>query len=330
MSTFEGDSIFWIEVDKIVPNPFQPRKEFDEQKLRDLAESVRQYGILQPLTVTRKEIEREDGGISVEYELIAGERRLRAAKLAKLTQVPAIIRTPEQTHEENEQMKLELSIIENLQREDLNPVDRARAFKRLADEFGFSLAEVGRRMGKSREYVSNSVRILNLPEEIQQAIIEGVITDGHSRPLLMLSGQPQEQMTVFKEIVLKKLNVREAEHIARAIATDRARKPFTPEMRAIEKMLSDTLGTRVMIEQREKGDGGKLVIAYFSPDDLNAIVQTIQKIQRAEADIASGNVATVPVMETAGADAEPVAIETISESPEASDGDIYSIKNFSV
>src|SRR3989338_1128654 len=130
---FYSDSIFWVELDKIKPNPFQPRKEFDEARLRELADSIRQYGVLQPLVVTRKEIAREDGGLAVEYELIAGERRLRASRIAGLTQVPAVIRAQADT----DQMKLELAIIENLQREDLNPVDRAMAFRRLADEFGF-------------------------------------------------------------------------------------------------------------------------------------------------------------------------------------------------
>jgi ParB family transcriptional regulator, chromosome partitioning protein len=155
---FQGDSIFWVEVEKIVPNPFQPRREFDEQKLQELAESVRMYGILQPLTVTRNEIQREDGTFYTEYELIAGERRLRASKLAGLSQVPVIIREGE----DSEQEKLELAIIENLQREDLNAVDRALAFRQLADVFGLSHTQVAKKVGRSREYVSNSIRLLAL------------------------------------------------------------------------------------------------------------------------------------------------------------------------
>src|SRR3989344_8624950 len=130
MSHFYNDAIFWIEVDKIKPNPFQPRRDFDEVMLRSLADSIRQYGVLQALVVTRKEVEKPEGGIATEYELVAGERRLRAAKLAGLAQVPALIRTSE----ESDLMKLELAIIENIQREDLSPVDRARAFKRLVEE----------------------------------------------------------------------------------------------------------------------------------------------------------------------------------------------------
>ncbi|MDB5194356.1 MAG: parB, partial [Parcubacteria group bacterium] len=163
MSQFNSDAIFWIEVDKIKPNPYQPRREFDEAQLRSLADSIRQYGVLQALTVTRKEVDKADGGIGVEYELIAGERRLRASKLAGLQQVPALIRNGEET----DLMKLELAIIENIQREDLNAIDRAKAFAKLANEFGFKHAEIGKKMGKSREYVTNTLRILTLPEHIQ-------------------------------------------------------------------------------------------------------------------------------------------------------------------
>lgn len=166
---FYNDSIFHIEVGKIKPNPFQPRKEFDEARLRELADSIRQYGVLQPLVVTRKEIAQDDGGLAVEYELIAGERRLRAARIAGLTQVPVVIRAQADT----DQMKLELAIIENLQREDLNPIDRAMAFRRLADEFGFKHTEIAKKIGKSREYVSNSLRLLMLPQDVLDAIAQG-------------------------------------------------------------------------------------------------------------------------------------------------------------
>ena len=161
MSSLYSNSIFWIDADKIKPNPYQPRKDFDENRLRDLAESIKQYGVLQPLTVSRMEVQKEDGGFMTEYELIAGERRLRAAKIAGVTQVPAIIREGD-----TGMMKLELAIIENLQREDLNVVDRARAFFQLVNEFKFTHNEVAQKMGRSREFVSNSLRILTLPEEI--------------------------------------------------------------------------------------------------------------------------------------------------------------------
>ena len=149
MNHFQDNAIFFIEVDKIEPNPYQPRKEFNEEKLNDLAGSIRMYGILQPLTVIRKEFEKEDGGIGVMYELIAGERRLRASMIAGLREVPALIRT----QEDDSRVKLGLAIIENLQREDLNPVDRARSFQQLADEFGLKHVEIAKKVGKSREYV---------------------------------------------------------------------------------------------------------------------------------------------------------------------------------
>src|SRR6185436_4436837 len=204
MSNLYSNSIFWIDTDKIKPNPYQPRRDFDEARLQDLSDSIKQYGVLQPLTVSRLEVEKEGGGLVTEYELIAGERRLRASILAGVAQVPVIIRTGDTSI-----MKLELSIIENLQREDLNAVDRARAFQRLATEFKFTHNEIAKKMGRSREYVSNSLRILSLPEEIIQALSEGKITEGHTRPILMLADHPEEQIVLFKEIVYKKITVRE-------------------------------------------------------------------------------------------------------------------------
>lgn len=272
MAQFQNDSIFWVEIEKIRPNPYQPRRDFDPARLNDLAESIRQYGVLQPLVVTRYEIARDDGGIAAEYELIAGERRLRASKIAGISQIPVIIRSGE----ESDRMKLELAIIENLQREDLNPVDRARAFERLANEFGFSHAEVGRKIGKSREYVSNSIRILMLPEAMRQALSEGKITEGHTRPLLMLGDREDEQSTLFKEIIYKQITVREAESIARKIATEKARRrndELKPEILELEGNLSESLGTRVHIEQRDVG--GKIIIDYFSDEDLRMISELI-------------------------------------------------------
>ena len=269
--SFQNDAIFWVEVDKISPNPYQPRKEFTESGLRDLAESIRMYGVLQPLTVTRKEVQ-QDAGMSVEYELIAGERRLRASKLAGLVQVPVIIRSGP----EDDRVKLELAIIENLQREDLNPIDRALAFRQLAEQFEFTHSQIAKKVGKSREYVSNSIRLLQLPDDIQQAIMNGKISEGHARPLGMLRDKPEEQSNVFKEVVLKKLTVRETEKIARGIAKDKVRKktnPLGPEMQRMQKELSETLGTRVMIEPREVG--GKLVIDYFSKTDVEHLLDLV-------------------------------------------------------
>ena len=266
-------SIFWIEADKIVPNPYQPRREFDEDRLRELSASIRQYGVLQPLVVSRQETYLPDGGVKVEYELIAGERRLRASKLAGVTQIPVVVRTGDDSR-----AKLELAIIENLQREDLNAVERAQSFQRLADEFKLTWAEVGRKMGKSREYVSNTVRILMLPQDILDALSKGKITEGHTRPLLMLIDRTAEQMTLFKEMMVRKMTVREAEQIARRIAFEKVRKKdlfMTPEVVDMEEKLAETLGTRVQIEPRERG--GRIWIDYFSHDELLALSIAIRK-----------------------------------------------------
>lgn len=267
------NSIFWIEIEKIVPNPYQPRREFDEDRLKELSDSIRQYGVLQPLVVSRQETMLENGGVKVEYELIAGERRLRASKLAKLTQVPVVVRTGDDSR-----AKLELAIIENLQREDLNSVERAQSFQRLADEFKLTWADVGRKMGKSREYVSNTVRILMLPQDILDAIAKRKISEGHTRPLLMLIDRPSEQMTLFKEMMVRKMTVREAEQIARRIAFEKVRKKdlfMTPEVVDMEESLAETLGTRVQIEPRERG--GRIWIDYFSHEELLALSIAIRK-----------------------------------------------------
>ncbi len=330
------DSIYWVEVDRINPNPFQPRKTFDEAALASLAESIRQYGILQPLTVTRKETERPGEGISVAYELIAGERRLRASKLAGLTMVPVVIRTAE----DSDQMKLELAIIENLQREDINALDRAKAFKQLVDLFGLQHKEIGARVGKSREYVSNTLRILALPESMQHALEAGEISEGHTRPLLMLADRIEEQMTLFKEIVARRLTVRDAEALARRVAIDKVRHKalVSPDLMSLEKQLSERLGTRVRIEKKDTG--GKLHIDFFSPEDLTNLCIALTTQANAAA-VPAPAVAAV-VAETVAAPAQteaPVETETMPEpqaepvpepAPQESDDDLYSVKNFSL
>lgn len=323
------NAIFWIETEKIKPNPFQPRKEFDESKLRDLADSIKQYGILQPLVVSRHEFEKADGGLGVEYELIAGERRLRASKLAGLTQVPALIRIGEEGKEEEDRVKLELAIIENLQREDLNPVDRAKAFQRLSEEFKFTHAQIAHKVGKSREYVSNTLRLLALPEELLTALAERRINEGHTRPLLMLSDRKEEQMTLYKEIIFKKLNVREAERIARRIATDKVRKKslIDPEVAELEQELTEKLGTRVQIEKREVG--GKIVIDFFSNDDVRAFLKRLHE------EAAAQKAPEPPLGETVEEAAQPAApgdlaeagVEKMMEEPEE---DLYNVRNFSL
>ncbi len=324
MSAIYNDAIFWIEVDKIHPNPYQPRREFDELALKSLADSIRQYGVLQALVVTRKEVEKPDGGLATEYELIAGERRLRASKLAGLTQVPAQVRNGEET----DLMKLELAIIENIQREDLNPVDRARAFEKLAKEFGFKHAEIGKKVGKSREYVSNTLRILMLPDEMLNALAEGKITEGHTRPLMMLVDRPEEQMTLFKEIMFKKINVRDAEGIARRIAFEKARKLMDPDLVDLEDKFKETLGTRVRIEKRD--DGGKLTIDFFSKDDL---ISLLEKLSNEVHVLPDTPVSQIPVPTEEEREVMSEGSEEAMEAPlstQAPEEDLYSIKNFSI
>ncbi|MFA5773119.1 MAG: ParB/RepB/Spo0J family partition protein [Candidatus Paceibacterota bacterium] len=272
MAQLYSNSIFWVDIEKIKSNPFQPRREFDEDRLRDLADSIRQYGVLQPLVVSREEIQKEDGGISVEYELIAGERRLRASKLAGLEQIPVIIRVGD-----DNMAKLELSIIENLQREDLNAVERARAFMRLVEEFKFTHTQIGAKVGKSREYVSNTLRLLALPQEMLDALSAKKISEGHTRPILMLTDRPEQQMVLFKEIIFKKMTVRDAEKAARKIAFDRVRKKeylIDPEIAEMEEKLQESLGTRVHIEKKE--NGGYITIDFFTNDDLHTILGLIK------------------------------------------------------
>jgi ParB family chromosome partitioning protein len=325
MSTIYSNSIFWIDTDKIKPNPYQPRRDFDEARLQDLADSIKQYGVLQPLTVSRVEVEKEGGGLLTEYELIAGERRLRAAKLALVSQVPVIIREGDTA-----MMKLELAIIENLQREDLNAVDRARAFFRLVSEFKFTHNEVAKKMGRSREYVSNSLRILTLPEEILTGLSEGKITEGHTRPILMLADHPQEQLVLFKEIVYKKITVREAEKLARKIAYDRVRKKEfmpDPEITELEEEFQEKLGTRVHIDRKELG--GQIKIDFFSTDDLRTILDQIKKsdTEKTPADLLENHIAEHnAAVEDATLPLDDRAKDDIAQD----DTDLYNISNFNV
>lgn len=346
-SKYFNNSIFWIEVEKIVPNPYQPRREFDPHALKDLSESIRMYGLLQPLVVTRKEVFKEDGGLAVEYELISGERRLRASKLAGLAQVPAIIRATE----EDARVKLELAIIENLQREDLNAVDRARSFQRLSDEFGLKHVQIAEKMGKSREYVTNSIRLLALPEHMLTALSEKKISEGHTRPLLMLVDRPEEQETLFKEIVFRKITVREAEQLARRIATDRIRKKDEnapdPELKEFENKLNQALGTRVMIEKKEQG--GKVVIDFFNNEDLRHLLDMFENMQgrggkggNQTASIGATTAAPTPAepmiydinqtpsVDSNGMPSDSTPIDDSTPADAKEDENLYSIKNFSI
>lgn len=261
----EAGSVLHIEIAKIKPNPHQPRKNFDKEKIQELADSIKEHGILQPLVVTK---DKENT-----YQLIAGERRLNAAKLIGLTRVPVIIR------DSSEQEKLELALVENIQRDGLNPIERAYAFKKLINEFNFIQADVAKRVGKSRETVANTIRLLDLPAEIQRAILEDKISEGHGRVILSLPGI-EKQILLFKSIVKNKLSVREAEALVKNIASTlpKKNKPKTrkePYLLELEEKLSNALGTRVKLTR--KGKKGKIVIEFFSPDELNGIIKRICK-----------------------------------------------------
>ena len=302
-------SVFLIEVEKIRPNSQQPRTEFDLGKLKDLSESIRQYGVLQPLVVIRRETENENG-ISVEYELIAGERRLRASRLAGLSQVPVVIRK-----ESDEKTKLELAIIENLQREDLNAIDRAVAFGKLVNEFKLKHHEVATRIGKSREYVSNTIRLLMLPEEIQSGLVRGEVSEGHCRTLLALDGRLEEQMTLYRDIVEKKMSVRLVEKITRNMVNGilAAEESVNAEFKSMEKKLADSLGTKVQIEMT--GGRGTISINFFSNEELNAFLNRMM----AEKNVSPGTRGTEAeksidgIIENKSAESAPVGNEPSAE-----------------
>lgn len=247
-----------IAIGDIVPNPHQPRLHFDEAKLVELTDSIREHGILQPLVVSPL--------TPGKYELIAGERRLQSAKRAGLTTVPVVVR------EAGNQEKLELAIIENIQRHDLNPIEEAKAYLRLTDEFGLSQEEVSKKMGKSRPGVSNTLRLLTLPVEIQRAIIEGKISEGHAKALLSIEN-PEKQRALFELILKDELTVRETEDKAREVSVRshlRTAREKAPELAAKEEWLTEQLGTKVKIQT--KGKGGKITIEYYSNEELNGIL----------------------------------------------------------
>lgn len=263
------ESVFEIEVGKIVPNPMQPRAEMNQGELEELAESIREHGILQPLIVT-KTIRDVNKGQDVEYILIAGHRRLQAAKMAGLKTVPAIIR------DSTQQQKLELALVENLQRSDLNALERAKAFKRLHDEFDLTHQEIGQKVGKSRESVTNTVRLLSLPQDIQNGLYEGKISEGHAK---MLAGikSPQTQKALYDEIVKNHLNVRQVEaRVREVVVKSHHRRIFLdPEIKKYADQLMAYLGYKTYIKR--SGLGGTIVIRFGEREELERAVKKIIK-----------------------------------------------------
>ena len=266
--------VFQIEIDKIKPNPHQPRRDFNEETLRELAESIREFGILQPLVVSKTEKDVETGSI-VEYELIAGERRLLAAKMLGLPTVPVVIRQVRADAE-----KLEMAVTENIQREDLNPIESARAMAKLQDGFGMTQREIAARLGKSRESISNTMRLLSLPSDMQTAISEGKISESQGRLLLSVD-DPLVRGTLFREAVTQKLTVRDLEARIRRIKGQKyetksgAKKTLDPETAALKDQLEELLGTRV--DMRREGKSGKIIINFYSQEELDALVGKLLK-----------------------------------------------------
>jgi ParB family chromosome partitioning protein len=262
-----NEAVFYLETDKIKPNQHQPRRHFDDDALADLAASIREFGIIQPLVVTK--IEKEvPTGTEVEYELIAGERRLMAAKLAGLERVPAIVRVVDVMRE-----RLELAVIENLQRENLSPIEMARAFTRLQEDFRMTQREIATRLGKSREVVANTMRLLDLPAYIQEAIEKGQVGESHGRLLLAIE-DPAAQQALFHDLLNQHLTTRE---LRRRTAFVNRKEPVppaeavSPEMKLFEETLKNELGAPVSI--RQSGDGGKITIDFYSAEELAQIME---------------------------------------------------------
>ena len=256
-----------VKISSVEPNLNQPRKQFDEDSLLELSESIKQYGILQPLLVSDK---------NDYYEIIAGERRWRAAKLAGLKEVPVIVK------EYNEQELVEISLIENIQREDLNAVEEAMAYKRLIDEFHLKQDEIADRVGKSRTAVTNSMRLLKLDPKVQQMLIDEMITAGHARAILSISDK-EAQVTVAMKVFDEKLSVRETESLVKRILDPPKEKKIQKNTaedaiyESLEERMKGIMGTKVFIN-RKKNNKGKIEIEYYSKDELERIIDLFESI----------------------------------------------------
>ncbi len=253
-----------VAIDAIRPNPRQPRTHFDDDALEELAASIRVQGIIQPLLV-RPDV---DGAT---YELIAGERRLRAAHLAGLREVPIVVR------DVSDRESLELALIENIQRDDLSPLEEAAAYRRLLDEYGHTQEDIATRVGKSRSAVANAMRLLRLPESIKQEIARGRLSAGHARALLAIEGA-DAQLRAARQIVARQLSVRDTEKLADARKQTMRPASRDPHRGALERELAAALGTRVRILPR--GKGGKIEIEYYSNDELQGLAARLSKSGR--------------------------------------------------
>jgi ParB family chromosome partitioning protein len=263
--TGSGNGVMQVAVEVVFPNPRQPRGTIRPEDLEELVASVREHGVLQPLIVTT-------GKTDEEFVLIAGERRLQAARLAGLTSVPVIVR------QATDQQRLELAIIENVQRSDLNPLEEAEAYRQLAEDFKLSHEEIAARVGKSRVAVTNTLRLLKLPDSVKNALIEGRISEGHARALLALTSAAA-QTAALRTVVAQELNVRKAEQLVRKLSGEKAApkpKPATPpDVAELEERLRAGLGTKVTLRSGRKG--GTLTIHYYSDEELDALMGRLLK-----------------------------------------------------
>ena len=261
-----------VDVQRIVPNPRQPRGQLDPDSLRELADSIREHGLIQPLIVTRLEPEdaTPDQGAEPRYQLIAGERRWQAAQMAGLKRVPVVVKeaTPQET--------LELALVENIQRADLNPLEEASAYQQLVDEFGLTQEQIATRVGRSRSSVANSLRLLGLPEEIKVPLAQGRISEGHARAILGLTDM-ETQLLVLKAIIQRSLSVRQTEELVRRLSAEKPAKPRAKrpamETTALETAFRSALGTKVNLVRSKKG--GKLVIHFYSEEELQQLYDLI-------------------------------------------------------
>ncbi len=264
------ESIFNVEVNKIKPNPHQPRKEMPKESLKELANSIIEHGVLQPLIVTKIE-KSTSRGQQVEYELVAGERRWQASKIAGLPHVPVVIRGS------SSKKKLEIALVENLQREDLNPIDSALAFKQLQEEFNLRHKDIAEKIGKSRTAVTNIFRLLTLPKEIQKGMSDNRISEGHGRAILL--ARPEAHLPLFRAIIKNSLSVRQTEERARKLALPNKPRSAGPKnilFKKIEKDLSKVLGRRVSIFKR--GDNNYLNIEFVNQKELDKMAKHLLKI----------------------------------------------------
>ena len=267
ISEFGG--VLEVPLELIAANPHQPRKGFDEDKLKELASSIEEHGIIQPLVLTAQDLDSDQ-----KYALIAGERRLRAAKLAGLSTVPAILR------ETDSQNHLLLALIENVQRADLNPLEAATAYQSLSVEFGLSHEEISKRVGKSRTAVTNTMRLLDLPDVVQQAVRKNQVSMGHARALLALPNI-KAQSSALQTILTKELNVRQTEALVNKFKGKKRPKPpkkdtKSPELKSLEEELQSSLGTKVRLT-RSKSGKGTITIHYYSDEEFNTLIDLFRK-----------------------------------------------------